>query len=343
MSPIARSPNGAPAPGSSSSRYFWTTLSSMGISAGRFGCSAFVIFERPTPRMSANPSKSWLSGSHGTELAAPVSDASGAIARRARSTARRRSRIAAISAAEMRAPPRFASLRSGSPNDTGRESSPMSKCQSLAGKPSTTCRGSSRTMPFRSTAGLNELLVTWLESGVAADEQDGSDRERDRRVAAQQAEAGPRSQVVPRRRRHDRLTRLQGEIGRSGVVPARRQHVHQRREDEHEARKRRDSAGGVAHDRPEPEAEEADDGEVERRADDRSRDVRIGERDVYVPSGEDRLADHERDQHGRDRQYERHEAVDDRLCPEHGEAPRNGGHRGADHPGGVLGRDHEDA
>ncbi len=94
-------------------------LSSIGISAGRFGCSAFVIFAKPTPRISANASKSCLSTSHGTESAAPPSETSGAIARRAPSIAPRRSRIAAISAAEIRAPPRFASLRSGSPNAAG--------------------------------------------------------------------------------------------------------------------------------------------------------------------------------------------------------------------------------
>jgi hypothetical protein len=70
--------------------------------------NAFVIFEKPTPRMSANASKSCVSGSHGTASAGPASEASGAIERRARSIAWRRSRIAAISAAEMRAPPRLA-------------------------------------------------------------------------------------------------------------------------------------------------------------------------------------------------------------------------------------------
>ncbi len=48
----------------------------MGISAGRFGYSAFVIFDKPTPRMSANASKSCLTGSHGTQFAAPASEAS---------------------------------------------------------------------------------------------------------------------------------------------------------------------------------------------------------------------------------------------------------------------------
>ena len=95
------------------SRYVWTMLSSMGISAGRFGYSALVIFDKPTPRISANASNSWLSGSHGTEVTAADSEAPGGIACRARSIGWRRWRIAAI----------WASLRSGSPNDAGRDGS----------------------------------------------------------------------------------------------------------------------------------------------------------------------------------------------------------------------------
>jgi len=48
-------------------------------------------------------------------------EASGPISLNARSIAVRRSRIAEISAAEMRAPPRFASLRSLSSNEAGPE------------------------------------------------------------------------------------------------------------------------------------------------------------------------------------------------------------------------------
>ena len=66
---MARSPNDPERAGRSSRvRYAWTTLSSIGISAGRFLCSAFVIFEKPTPRMSANAVKSSVSGTHGIEL-----------------------------------------------------------------------------------------------------------------------------------------------------------------------------------------------------------------------------------------------------------------------------------
>ena len=75
------------------------------------------------PRMSANASKSGLPGSHGMEVTAANSQAPGGIACRARAIGRRRWRIAAIWAAERRAPPRFASLRSGSrtmPAATGR-------------------------------------------------------------------------------------------------------------------------------------------------------------------------------------------------------------------------------
>ena len=65
-------------------------LSSMGISAGRFGYSALVIFDMPTPRMSANASNSCLNGSHGTESTSPDSKAPGGISRRARSIGPRR-------------------------------------------------------------------------------------------------------------------------------------------------------------------------------------------------------------------------------------------------------------
>jgi hypothetical protein len=71
--------------------------------------------------MPSNASKSRPSSVHGTAPAGPTRDAPGAIARSARSIARRRSSTAAISAAEMRAPPRFASLRSGSSKDDAGE------------------------------------------------------------------------------------------------------------------------------------------------------------------------------------------------------------------------------
>jgi hypothetical protein len=123
-SAVARSPNDADerVPGSSRVRYAWTTLSSIGISAGRFLCSAFVILEKPIPRMSANALKSRVSAIHGIELVASANEALGWTAQGA-SISPRRSKIAAISAAAMRAPPRFASLRSLSSNDAWPEES----------------------------------------------------------------------------------------------------------------------------------------------------------------------------------------------------------------------------
>jgi hypothetical protein len=104
------------------------------------------------PRMSANASKSWRSGSHGTDLAAPANEASAVIALRARSIARLRLRIALISAAEIRAPPRFARLRSDSANEADSEAGLTSKCQ-RSRKPSTTLSGSTISEPFRRTTG----------------------------------------------------------------------------------------------------------------------------------------------------------------------------------------------
>ena len=65
----------------------------------------------------------------------------------------------------------------------------------------------------------------------------------------------------------DRLAGAEREVRRGRVVPARRQDVHQRRQHEHDPGEGRDAAGGVAHDRADAEAEEADDGQVERGAD----------------------------------------------------------------------------
>ena len=101
-----------------------------------------------------------------------------------------------------------------------------------------------------------------------------------------------------RRRREDRLARLERQVRRGRAVPARRQDVHQRRQHEHDRGERGDAAGGVADDRAEPEAEEADDGEVERRADEHARRRAASvNADVDVVAGEDRLADEERDEH----------------------------------------------
>jgi hypothetical protein len=76
--------------------------------------------------MSAKASKSCVNGTHGIVLATSVNDAPGRILRKLPSISPRRTRIAAISAAEMRAPPRFARLRSRSSNELGPEESPAS-------------------------------------------------------------------------------------------------------------------------------------------------------------------------------------------------------------------------
>ncbi len=92
-------------PTSSPSRYLRTILSRMGTSAGRFGCSAFVILENPTPRMSANASNSSPISGHGTDLAPPAKELCGAIWPNTRSIVAWRSRMAFISMAEMRPRP----------------------------------------------------------------------------------------------------------------------------------------------------------------------------------------------------------------------------------------------
>ena len=118
---------------------------------------AFVIFERPIPRMSANASKSCLNGCQGTSLPVPASEAPGAMACSASSIARRRSRVAAISAAEMRAPPRFANLRSDSSNEDA--VSPASKRHDSR-YPLTTCRGSWISISSRRLTGVIDVVFT---------------------------------------------------------------------------------------------------------------------------------------------------------------------------------------
>jgi hypothetical protein len=108
-----------------------------------------VIFAKPTPLMSANASKSCRSGSQGSEFSAAESETPGSIAPRARS----------IWAAEIRAPPRLASLRSGSPNEAGCEG-PLRSRRQRARMPSTTLRGSVMTRPLRRTTGQDEVVVT---------------------------------------------------------------------------------------------------------------------------------------------------------------------------------------
>src|SRR6478609_4584096 len=103
--------------------------------------------------MFANAVQSCPRGSHGTDVAAPASDASGAIARSVRSIARRRPRIAVRSAAEMRAPPPFAWRMSASPNDDSCERSPGSRCQYASRKRSTIASGSSISPWCRRTTG----------------------------------------------------------------------------------------------------------------------------------------------------------------------------------------------
>ena len=79
------------------------------------------------------------------------------MARSASSIARRRSRVAAISAAEMRAPPRFANLKSDSSNED--EASPASKRHDSR-YPLTTCRGSLISISSRRLTGVIDLVFT---------------------------------------------------------------------------------------------------------------------------------------------------------------------------------------
>ena len=91
----------------------------------------------------------------------------------------------------------------------------------------------------------------------------------------------------------------------------------------------------------EPEPEEADRREVEAGADHGARDAGMGEGDVDVLRGEDRLADEEGHDRGRDHEGDHDRDVDRCLRPEHGQALGHGRERRPDHPGRVFGGDHE--
>ena len=99
---------------------------------------------------------------------------------------------------------------------------------------------------------------------------------------------------------HDRLTGSEGQVRRGRIVPARREDVHQWRQNEHDRDEGCDPAGRVADDRAEPEPEQTHNCEVERGAEKRTCDARIGESRVDVVPRQDRLADEERDQHAQE-------------------------------------------
>ena len=102
-------------------------------------------------------------------------------------------------------------------------------------------------------------------------------------VAGEEGEAGPggeRAGVWADR--HDRVAGVARQVGGDRVVPARGEHVHQRRQDEEDADEGRDPACGVAGDCAEAEAEQSDEGQVEGAADDRACDARVGDREGDV-------------------------------------------------------------
>src|SRR5262245_14628726 len=97
--------------------------------------------------MPPKASNKWVNASQGTERAANA--ASGSISRSQRSILSLRSRTAAISAAEMRAPPRFARLRSSSPNAAAGETSSATVPGYASRNLSTGSRPFSTSIPLR--------------------------------------------------------------------------------------------------------------------------------------------------------------------------------------------------
>src|SRR5207244_7117515 len=96
-------------------------------------------------------------------------------------------------------------------------------------------------------------------SGVAANEQNGGDCERQRAIAEEEQPTGPRCEAVrPVCEREDLAAGFTREVLADCVVPARREDVHQRRNDEEDRSEGCDPSGGVADDRSDPQGENTD-------------------------------------------------------------------------------------
>ena len=101
------------------------------------------------------------------------------------------------------------------------------------------------------------------ESGVPPDHEKGRETERARDVKTEQSEPGPRRQRGRRPLDDEDLRAGVGGHVVDRVVPAGGQNVDQDAGGEEDAEERRQRPGGVADQRAEGEAQDADNGEVE--------------------------------------------------------------------------------
>src|SRR5581483_6273443 len=154
---------------------------------------------------------------------------------------------------------------------------------------------------------FSRVVIPWNVLRVALDEEHCGDRDGERDVAERDGEAARRRQAVrPVRELEDRAERAVRDPRVDRVLPARREHVEQRRDDEEERYEGRDPSCGVADDRAEREAEDAEEREVDGAADDGAQYAVRGQRGLEdVVLVEDRLARPERDQDGRQHERER--------------------------------------
>jgi len=122
-------------------------------------------------------------------------------------------------------------------------------------------------------AAFSALLVRGLR--VPPDEQHRGDRDRERDVCEEDGEAARRREAVGAvRQLEDRPSGAVRDPRVDRVLPARREDVQQRWDDEEDGDERRDPAGRIAHDRPEREGEDAEQHEVDGAADHRAGDAR---------------------------------------------------------------------
>ena len=117
----------------------------------------------------------------------------------------------------------------------------------------------------------------------------------------------------------------------------------ERGQHEHQAEERGDRGCSTPEQGAETDAEESDHGEVGAGAHDRAQHARFRDRDVCVLGRQDALPDEEGDE-ARDRgDDERDDGEGHRLREQHQRAARNGREGRSNHPGRVLGADHQHA
>src|SRR5581483_4111256 len=181
-----------------------------------------------------------------------------------------------------------------------------------------------------------------LASRVPVPEADRGEGDRRRRVPAEEGEARPRAHAGTfGGERVDGLTGGHRQVAADVVLPVLGQGGHEGGEDQQQAEQRRDCAGGRAEDEAEPEAHQADDGQVGGGADDRPPYPRGPE--CHPMRAEHRHPGQKRGQRGRQADGEGDRGEGHGLGPQDRQPPGDRRQGGPDHPVGVLAGGEQDA